>query len=89
MKEKLAALAHDQWAGWIRYMFSKATINKDGTITIPAWAVERWTRQADTLYSELSEEEKISDQREADRVLSIINATATQPTDKVSFPVVI
>ncbi len=74
MREKLSAHAHDMWSGWIQYMFSKSTINQDGTMTIPTWAVKRWTRQADTDYSDLPEEEKESDRKEADRLLKIINA---------------
>lgn len=74
MREILAAHAHDMWSGWMQYMFSKSTINKDGTMTIPAWAVSRWTRQADTKYSNLPEEEKESDLKEADRILKIIQS---------------
>lgn len=72
MREVLAAHAHDMWSGWMQYLFSKSTINKDGTMTIPAWAVNRWTRQADTNYSDLPEEEKESDLKEADGILKII-----------------
>lgn len=39
---------------------------------IPAWAVERWRRQVATSYAELSEKEKDSDRKEADRVLEIV-----------------
>ena len=72
MKERLAALAHEQWSGWMQYMFSKSTINKDGSMTIPTWAVKRWTRQASTPYAKLPEEEKMSDRKEADKILSVI-----------------
>lgn len=72
MKERLAALAHEQWSGWMQYMFSKSTVNKDGSMTTPIWAVERWTRQANTPYAKLSEEEKMSDRKEADKILSVI-----------------
>ena len=72
MKERLAALAHEQWSGWMQYMFSKSTVNKDGSMTIPIRAVERWTRQANTPYIELPEKEKMSDRKEADKILSVI-----------------
>lgn len=65
MREALAKLCHDQWSGWVKYMFSKGTFNKDGTWTMPAWAVERWTHQMDTPYEELSEAEQDSDRKEA------------------------
>ena len=74
VREKLANLCHEQWSGWVRYMFSKGVFNADGTWTMPAWAVERWKRQMETSYSELSESEQDSDRNEADKFLSIINA---------------
>ena len=70
--ESLSAYAHDAWSGWMKYMFEKSVLNSDGTLTIPKWAVERWSRQMNTLYSDLPEEEKESDRDEADRMLSII-----------------
>jgi len=72
-REKLAALAHDQWAGWMKHLFRKSQFNSDGTATIPKWAVDRWTRQMNADYSSLSEEEKNSDRTEADRYLEILN----------------
>lgn len=73
MREKLAALAHEQWSGWMSYLFEKSTENPDGTVTIPAWAVDRWKRQVKTPYSELSELERESDRVEADRVIEIVS----------------
>ena len=55
MIEKLAEYAHIAWSGWMNYMFSKCTRNDDGTLTIPAWAIERWTRQMTTSYADLPE----------------------------------
>ena len=40
------------------------------------WDVERWTRQKDTPYNELTESEKLSDLNEADKFLSIIEKHA-------------
>jgi len=71
-REALAAYAHEAWAGWMRYMFSKAEPNADGSWTMPAWAVERWQRQMRTPYAELPESEKASDRKEADEMLSIM-----------------
>jgi len=71
-REKLAAYAHDAWSGWMKYLFEKSILNNDGSVTIPEWAVERWTRQMDTDYSELPESEKVSDRKEADEMLSIM-----------------
>lgn len=70
--EELAALEHTSWSGWMEYLFEKSELNTDGTVTIPAWAVERWKRQVDTPYSELTDQEKESDRDEARKVLDII-----------------
>ena len=72
MKEKLAELAHEQWSGWMKHLFSKMEIKLDGTASIPAWAVTRWQRQMNTEYKNLSEEEKNSDREEAERVIKLI-----------------
>ena len=70
-KEALAEYAHDAWSGWMRYLFAKSTHNEDGTVTIPAWAAERWKRQSSTPYKDLSDREKDSDRHEAARMLAI------------------
>jgi len=72
MREKLAELCHQQWSGWMKYLFSKCTINEDGSMTIPPWAVSRWLRQATTPYSELLPEEQDSDRKEADRFIAVL-----------------
>ena len=72
VREKLAEYAHKAWSGWMDYLFLKSTLNLDGTVTIPVWAVERWKRQAKTPYAELPEGEKKSDRSEADEMLSIV-----------------
>jgi len=73
MREKLSEYAHDAWSGWMKYLFSKSTQNEDGTVTIPKWAVERWTRQSETGYTDLPEDEKRSDREEADRMIDIMH----------------
>jgi hypothetical protein len=72
LREQLAAYAHDAWSGWTKYMFSKCTQNPDGSVTIPANSVERWTYQMNTSYAELPEEMKPSDRDEADKILALI-----------------
>lgn len=79
VREQLAAYAHDAWAGWMKYLFEKSTKNADGTATIPAWAVERWTFQMNTPYSELPENMKPSDREEADKMLKIVYAENKEP----------
>lgn len=72
LKENLARLSHEQWSGWMEYLFSKGTFNDDGTWAMPAWAVERWQRQMKTSYDNLPEEDKDSDRREADKFLKVM-----------------
>ena len=73
MKEKLANLCHEQWSGWMVYLFSKGTFNDNGTWTMPAWAVKRWMEQMETPYSKLSKIEQDSDRQEADRFLRVLS----------------
>lgn len=66
LREMLAELAHEQWSGWMKYMIGRLE-GPDPKV----W-LDRWRRQMETSYANLSEEEKESDRREADRVLEII-----------------
>lgn len=77
LREILADLCHDQWSGWMKYLFSKCepTIlseTNEKALIIPLWAVERWQRQMNTLYQDLPKEEKDSDRKEADRFIRIL-----------------
>lgn len=74
MRENLARYAHEAWSGWMNYMFEKSTVNEDGTITIPKWAVDRWRRQANTRYADLPNDEQESDRQEADRMIEIMES---------------
>lgn len=62
MLEELANLEHEQWAHWTRYMLYNLTPEN----------IERWNRQCDTPYSELSEKERESDREWARRVMAIV-----------------
>lgn len=70
--ERLAAIEHEQWSGWMRYMFNKCEFVAVGALLIPSWAVNRWTRQMETPYADLPESEKESDRVEAQRVLAAL-----------------
>ena len=71
MREKLAKLAHEQWVGWMKYLFNKCAVTGNGLTIIPSWAVERWRRQMNTPYEDLPEEEKETDRKEADKILEL------------------
>ena len=60
--EELADSEHDKWSRWMRWMLINWTKGN----------VERWWRQKDTPYSELTEREKESDRKEARKTLEII-----------------
>jgi hypothetical protein len=66
LRERLAALEHEQWAHWTRHLLDHLTPEN----------VERWRRQIDTPYERLSEPEKQSDRDWADRVLKLVEAAA-------------
>ena len=72
-RELLADYAHEAWSGWMSYLFTKCVREDDGTATMPAWAVARWTRQAATPYCDLPEEDKPLDRAEADRILAVLD----------------
>lgn len=72
LREELSDLAHEQWTAWMTYLFSISEANSDGSVTIPPQAVERWQRQIKTPYEDLSELEKNSDRKEADKVISMV-----------------
>lgn len=62
--EELAAIEHERWSHWQKYLHEKCKKNEDGSLTIPADLVSRWTKQANTDYFELSESEKNSDREQ-------------------------
>jgi hypothetical protein len=106
-REKLASLAHEQWAGWVEWMLSRLRQELDTTVcacgheidpeegachecgvkrqegVIDGSWTERWERQIETPYKELSEPEKDSDRAEADKVLEAIGRQA-----EIAFEVV-
>jgi hypothetical protein len=76
-KDEIADLCHQQWSLWMEHLFDKTFKDLDGlydkengNLIIPKRFVERWKRQMNTPYSELSEEEKESDRREAEKFIS-------------------
>jgi len=70
-REKVAALCHQQWSGWMEYLLEKSYWNHDGTVIIPFPLGVRWRNQANAPYTDLSEEEKDSDRAEADKFIAL------------------
>ncbi len=81
LKEIFADYAHKAWAGWMKYLFSKCEVNNYGSVTIPKWAVDRWVRQMNTPYVDLSQAEQRSDLAEADKMLGLVNSFMDTDTD--------
>ena len=76
MRTALARHMHNSpWSGWTRYMLGLCTLEtklNGATVTaIPVDKVERWTRQMNTPFDELPEDERKSDYAEADAVLEL------------------
>jgi hypothetical protein len=68
LRERLAALEHDRWSRWERYREGTA----GGTHASGEPNEERWRRQRETPYEDLTGPEKESDREEADRTLAIV-----------------
>jgi len=76
-REAIAAVQHEIWAHWMRYLFRCCEWDGDAAV-IPAGLVDRWQRQIDTAYADLSEHEKDSDRAQADKVLEVFRAKAQE-----------
>lgn len=76
LKEQLAAIEHDRWADWQKYMHSKMyqeTDNKgEAVMLLLQTQFNHWERQIATPYAELSEAEKNSDREQVDRYWPLI-----------------
>jgi hypothetical protein len=70
--ERLAAVEHERWSHWQRYMHSMAVRQQDGSLLVPADLVCRWERQMNTNYTELNEREKESDREQVRKYLPIL-----------------
>ena len=71
--EQLAAIEHERWSHWQRYMQSKCIPHGgDGDLLIPAELVKRWNRLIATPYSELTDEEKENDREQVRKYLPLI-----------------
>ena len=72
MLEKLAGIEHEGWARWQKYLHSVCTKGPNGTLIIPKDKVDRWERQINTKYEDLSDKEKESDRKEVRKLLPLV-----------------
>ncbi len=70
--DRLALIEHERWAHWQTFVHKNCVRQSDGSLTIPSELAERWQRQIDTPFSQLSESEKESDRKQVERYLPII-----------------
>lgn len=78
-REEIAAHCHAQWSGWMRWMFGKSGVDRQGNCVVPRELYKRWYRQMKTSYTDLSEEEKDSDRKEADEFISLFKNQYLEP----------
>lgn len=72
--ESLAAIEHERWVHWQRYMHSKGKPQPDGSLVLPADLVRHWDSLIAANYADLSESEKMSDREQVRRYLPVIAA---------------
>lgn len=72
--EDLAAIEHERWAHWQRYVHDRGDRRPDGSLVLPADLVRHWETQIATRYADLSEAEKMSDREQVRRYLPLIAA---------------
>ena len=77
--EKLAALEHERWAGWMRYLFSFCEFWLSPETPEVRRALIRWLRQAATKYNHMPPDERESDRVEARKTLSVIQTHLLTP----------
>ena len=70
--EELAAIEHERWAHWQRYLHDLAVRQPDGSLLLPAELVTKWERQIATPYDALSDEEQESDREQVQRYLPLL-----------------
>ena len=76
--ERLAAIEHERWSHWQRYMHSKGVKQSDGSMILPKDLVERWERQLSTSYADREEAEKESDREQVQKYLPVIADALTR-----------
>ena len=70
--EKIAAVQHEIWSHWMKYLFLISEEPGDGTVIIDKEKADRWRRQMTTDYNDLTEKEKESDRTQAKKVINVL-----------------
>lgn len=80
--EELAAVEHERWSHWQRYVHSASIRQPDGSLLVPAELVARWEKQISRKYAELDEREKESDREQVRKYLPLIASALVQRVDR-------
>jgi hypothetical protein len=70
--EQLAAIEHERWAHWQRFMHGKGERKADGSLVLPPDLVSKWERLIETPYAQLTDKEKESDREQVKRYLPVV-----------------
>ncbi len=73
LKETLAAVQHEIWSQWMKHLFSSCVETKKRSIYLDLTQVERWKRQMNTPYEDLTEKEKDLDREQAAKILTVLD----------------
>lgn len=79
--DRLAAVEHERWAHWQRYMHENGTRREDGSLVIPAELVHRWDEQIATPFQALSTDEQESDREQVRRYIPLVAELLSAPPD--------
>jgi hypothetical protein len=79
--EQLAAVEHERWSHWQRYLHSKGIRQPDGSLLLPANLVARWEKQIDTKYTALTDKERESDREQVRKYLPLIASALEERAD--------
>lgn len=75
LRERLAELEHEQWSHWETYRKKRMReLDPDNDLNCDKMVeqIENWNRLRKTKYQDLTEKEKESDRKWADKVLDIL-----------------
>jgi uncharacterized protein YecT (DUF1311 family) len=72
LREKLAAIEHERWSDWQKWVHNCGVKHPNGDITLKAVDVNRWDEQINTPYKDLTENEKDSDRDQVDRYWPLV-----------------
>lgn len=70
--QQLAAVEHERWSHWQKYMHEQGQRQPDGALSLPPDLVRRWETQIQTAYADLSRDEQESDIEQVRQYIPLI-----------------